>query len=825
MLLEMPYRKFRVKYQVCLIHPFDPRGKKVGGLETYTRDFITFHPEDISILMIGVDEIGDLKLGQIYDLTFRGRRFKFLPILYYPETEMREAARSIGQSITFRFFAALLKYLLTVRRALSNGVWTIELRRMEFAIVPRIFGIPFVQMLHGEGSPEQPMDSLLRNYWYVQNINERLALRWSKKFLCVNSFITERIKREYPKYRNKVDTITTWANPTIFTPTPFRADDGIFKVVFCGRLDNFKVPPLIFKTLHRLHQELDGGVEFHYIGSSDPGRFPEFEAIRPFTVMRGYHDAVGIHEILGEIDAGILTSEFEGMPRFVLETLSSGRPVVSIDLPQLRPVIEDGVSGYLVPRFQDQAEQVEILTSRFLQLRSAINAKLIDPLVVHGKVVEYTPEALLSRVHQFHRDIQNKQNYKLAGEIADHRVCFIHPFDPRGRKVGGIETHLRQVLQYVPADVNVLFVGVDGVGDCTLGEIRNLDMGGRTIEFLPVARFLEEKMHVAAGSLARSVTMQFAAGLLRYFFQIRKALGAGPASVELQRFEFAIIPFLLRRPTLQIIHGEGSKQDKMDSLIKKYWFLHRLNEMIAIKLADQIVCVNPNIEAQVKKRLGKNSQRASFMPVPVDTKTFAARPFDTKDGIFRIVFAGRLDEFKDPPLMFRVLRAVHDRLQGGVEFHYIGTSEPDRFPEFALIKDFTVLQGYRSSQGVAEIVARCHAGILTSLFEGMPCYLLELISVGRPIVAVRLPQYSLVIEEGVSGSMVDRVADTASVVDMLAERLVAFWSAIQSGSVQPAIIHRKAILFSAETHLKEHYLRHEKLQLGEKIEPHQGAVV
>ena len=43
------------RYQICLIHPFDPRGKKVGGLETYIRDFITFHPADTDLLFIGVD--------------------------------------------------------------------------------------------------------------------------------------------------------------------------------------------------------------------------------------------------------------------------------------------------------------------------------------------------------------------------------------------------------------------------------------------------------------------------------------------------------------------------------------------------------------------------------------------------------------------------------------------------------------------------------------------------------------------------------------------------------------------------------------------------
>ncbi len=43
------------RYNICLIHPFDPRGEKVGGLETYIRDFITFHPKDTDLLLIGVD--------------------------------------------------------------------------------------------------------------------------------------------------------------------------------------------------------------------------------------------------------------------------------------------------------------------------------------------------------------------------------------------------------------------------------------------------------------------------------------------------------------------------------------------------------------------------------------------------------------------------------------------------------------------------------------------------------------------------------------------------------------------------------------------------
>src|ERR1700681_1442861 len=81
--------RFKPRYQICLIHPFDPRGEKVGGLETYIRDFIAFHPADTDLLFIGVDSAGDLKLGEIHRLTFRGRTFDFLPILRYSDRQER----------------------------------------------------------------------------------------------------------------------------------------------------------------------------------------------------------------------------------------------------------------------------------------------------------------------------------------------------------------------------------------------------------------------------------------------------------------------------------------------------------------------------------------------------------------------------------------------------------------------------------------------------------------------------------------------------------------------------------------------------------------
>jgi glycosyltransferase involved in cell wall biosynthesis len=395
------------RYQICLIHPFDPRGEKVGGLETYIRDFITFHPEDTDLLFIGVDSAGDLKLGEIHRLTFRGRTFDFFPILRYSDQQAREAARTIRSSLTGQFFMALLQHFGSIARLIRSRKCSVDLRRVEFSWLPALLRLPFVQMLHGEGAPKLQMDSLLRKYSFVHNAGERFAVATSAKFLCVNPFITERLQRTYPRRKNKIDTLWTWVNTDIFQPQPLPKNTAPFRVVFAGRLDEFKDPPLMFRTIARLGQRLQGGVEFHYIGTSDPNRFAEFADISDITIRHGFKDAAGMAATLASAHAGILTSEFEGMPRFVLETLAVGRPVVAVHLPQLEPVIHDGKSGYLVPRGGSPRAIADALAQRFVDVRDAIDAGELDAARIAGAIEDFTPGNQLARVFRYHQEIQN----------------------------------------------------------------------------------------------------------------------------------------------------------------------------------------------------------------------------------------------------------------------------------------------------------------------------------------------------------------------------------------------------------------------------------
>ncbi len=397
-----------MSYRLCVIHSFDPLGAKVGGLETFVRDMLAHLPDDFRFLMIGVDSSGTRPLGKVSRETFRGKTFDFLPVLHYPEDKAREAAKSLRDSINFQFLQGLIRHLPAVRRVLKEVPTSVDLQRVEFATLVKGLNVPFIQMLHGEGAPKLQMDSLLKSYRYVHNVNEWLAVKSCNKFMCVNPIITERIRGIYPSSAHKIETQSTWVDTKLFKATPFPAGNGM-KIAFAGRLDLFKVPSLMFKTIARLRDRIGPGVEFHYMGTSDPHRFPEFKAIEDIAVLHGFKSATGVAQVLSNVHAGILTSEFEGMPFSVLETLGAGRPVCSIHLPQLESVIRSGVSGELVARSLDADDMAGRLAEAFFRTRNKILSGEITPEGVAREVGDFTPEFQLGRVYENHRALQRRR--------------------------------------------------------------------------------------------------------------------------------------------------------------------------------------------------------------------------------------------------------------------------------------------------------------------------------------------------------------------------------------------------------------------------------
>ncbi|WP_419827843.1 glycosyltransferase family 4 protein [Sphingomonas sp.] len=382
------------------------------------------------------------------------------------------------------------------------------------------------------------------------------------------------------------------------------------------------------------------------------------------------------------------------------------------------------------------------------------------------------------------------------------RLVCIHGFDPRGPKVGGIETHVRQLLRRHPPDMRALIIGVDDFGDLELGRMHAITFAGREFDFVPVLHVPSAEQTDAASSVAQSLTFRFAMALLRWLPRLRGLVGGGPIAAEIERFEYAPIARALGCPFVLVAHNEGDpRTDKMDSILSRHWYVNSAAEWIAVNLAAHVFGVTRRIRDRLATRFPRRADDIEVLTVAVDTAVFKPTPFDLSSGKLKLVYAGRLDEFKDPRLMFRVVRRVHEALNGAVEFHFCGSADPHRFAEFAAIEPYTVRHGPLTSDGVAAVMREAHIGILVSHWEGMPCFLLELLASGRPFAGLRLPQYDQVVEHGVSGRMVDRVDDPGTCEAAVLGVVLDQWADIVEGRANPGQIHGKILPWSVDNQL------------------------
>jgi glycosyltransferase involved in cell wall biosynthesis len=115
-----------------------------------------------------------------------------------------------------------------------------------------------------------------------------------------------------------------------------------------GRLVREKGLPEFFEAARRCP-----GVRFVAVGPAEPGKadaltVADLEAARAAGVLI-HGDERDMPAVYAAMDLFVLASHREGMPRSAIEASAMGRAVVATDIRGSREVVEEGISGVLVP--------------------------------------------------------------------------------------------------------------------------------------------------------------------------------------------------------------------------------------------------------------------------------------------------------------------------------------------------------------------------------------------------------------------------------------------------------------------------------------------
>lgn len=131
------------------------------------------------------------------------------------------------------------------------------------------------------------------------------------------------------------------------------APGGVTRLLFVGRLAPQKNLPLLLTVVQRLRAA--GGTDFRLTLVGDG---PEEAALRAQAARDGllshveFRGAVSRDDVVGvfaEADVFVLTSDYEGFPRVLMEAAAAALPVVSTTVSGADEAIADGATGYLAP--------------------------------------------------------------------------------------------------------------------------------------------------------------------------------------------------------------------------------------------------------------------------------------------------------------------------------------------------------------------------------------------------------------------------------------------------------------------------------------------
>ena len=340
------------------------------------------------------------------------------------------------------------------------------------------------------------------------------------------------------------------------------------------------------------------------------------------------------------------------------------------------------------------------------------------------------------------------------------RHVIVHQFDPTRHVAGGIAGYIRDLIEHGGEDHDFAVVGVEKRGKGMLGRWRTVDIGGRSIEFMPVA-------HMEAGNQQRFIPHSFrlAYGLLRYRPRLDDAIIHNHRP-ELGAVTSVIFPKARR---VQFIHDDALEAFswRKETMWRFFPRVFQLFERRAVSTAERALVMR----SSTLSRVGRHSSTAVMGANWYDARYFHTTGRRSRSGSRpRIGWAGRFEPPKDPLTAVGVFAELRAR---GVEFEAwmagAGTLSQDvrTAVDAAGLGGIVRLPGVLSPAELADEFRQSDLFLMTSRWEGIPRAAIEARACGVPVVSTAVGELPAMITDGVNGfvSSSRSVGDIAATVE------------------------------------------------------------
>ena len=187
---------------------------------------------------------------------------------------------------------------------------------------------------------------------FIYSVIQAIALKRADLIIYVSEWTRRFFHRRYPFLVRKKYAVISPGVKNTFRPSDEKGGRGYYLpgitendrlLIYVGRLEKEK-------KIDRLIEQVKGSrFQLLIVGE---GR--EEEKLRkaaegyPNIRFTGCVSHEEVPSLINAAAAAVLLSEYEGMPIFVLESLACGKPVLSSDVGDIRGLILDGKTGYIV---------------------------------------------------------------------------------------------------------------------------------------------------------------------------------------------------------------------------------------------------------------------------------------------------------------------------------------------------------------------------------------------------------------------------------------------------------------------------------------------
>lgn len=219
-------------------------------------------------------------------------------------------------------------------------------------------------------------------------------------YMAENGFDTEKIKYipngiELDEFRRPTDKLKTYKT------LPFKVDSNSVIITCVANLRPVKNHIMLLNGITPLLKK-NHDLKLLLVGSGDTQK-----EVLNYIGLHNFQDSIfllgmrnDIPEILAISDIFVLTSLWEGMPGSIMEAMAAGLPVVATDVGDVKELVEDGKTGFLV-----EVGDVNALTGYIKRLVE--DKDLRERMGREGsrKIDNYSLEKMVARTEEFYLDI------------------------------------------------------------------------------------------------------------------------------------------------------------------------------------------------------------------------------------------------------------------------------------------------------------------------------------------------------------------------------------------------------------------------------------